>query len=223
MALAQVIIASLAAVGTSALGYLPPFVMASTIFSSIGCGLCYTLTEQTPEARWIGYQIILGAGFGIGIEQSIVNAQVSVDAADVGFGTTTVLLGNIIGGSVFISVADAVFSNEVLALAKEFPSVSSDTLTNDISALGGLLSPADLQLAIHGYNTGLGRAFLIAAGLSVVSCLAWPFTPWQSIKSKEKKEEDVEEAGNEPETKKNTAAGVEGEAVVEIDNVDRKQ
>lgn len=189
---AQVIIASIAAVATSAVGYLAPFVMLSTIFSAIGCGLAYTLVPSSTLAQSFGYQVLLGAGYGIGISQSIVNGQAVVETADVGFATSAVLLGNIVGGSVFISVAQAVYAAPVLKLAAELPGLGRDVL-DDIGSIERVLSPADQARAIGAYSHGLKNAFLMALVLAAASCLAWPFVHWASIKSKptEKTEEPV--------------------------------
>lgn len=75
--------------------------------------------------------MIRGAGYDIVIQQSLVNAQVSVEAADVGYGASAVLLGNIRESSIFISIAQAVFLGEVLKLEGQFPGMKRDTLIND--------------------------------------------------------------------------------------------
>jgi len=133
ISISDIIITTLAAIGTSFVGYLPPFVITSTVLSSLGTGFLYTIYPTIPHLHLIGYQILAGAGLGIGIQQSIVNAQASVEIADVGYGTTAVLLGNIIGGSVFIGVGQAIYLNEVLKLAEKFPGLDKKTLVDDFN------------------------------------------------------------------------------------------
>ncbi|KAI8628153.1 major facilitator superfamily domain-containing protein [Xylariaceae sp. FL1651] len=198
LTLADVIIATLAGIGTSYVGYLPPFVIAATTLSAVGAGLLYTLYPGSPGCQWIGYQIVCGAGFGIAIQQSIVNAQASVGADDVGYGTSAVLLGNIVGGAVVIGIAQALFAGEVLKLDGRFPGIGQDILLNDFQSLGRLLSPQDLEIAVEAYSSGLKKVFLLSLILCSISALSWPFIPWKSIKSKDKSSDATECGSSTP-------------------------
>lgn len=42
-----------------------PFMIFGAILNSIGCGLLSLLIVQTSAAKWIGYQVIFGAGRGL--------------------------------------------------------------------------------------------------------------------------------------------------------------
>ncbi|CAI6312205.1 unnamed protein product [Periconia digitata] len=192
MVISDVVIATAAAAMVPVVGYLPPFVIAATTLSSIGAGLLSSFHPNISRAQWIGYQAILGAGYGIGIQQSIVNAQASVEVSDIAYGTSAVLLGNIIGGSIFISIAQAVFLGEVLKLEGRFPGVSRDTLVNDFRSLREIISDQNLATALDVYNSGLKKVFLMAAVLCTFSVLAWPFIPWRPLKSEKEKEVVVE-------------------------------
>jgi hypothetical protein len=119
--ISEVSVVTVAATLVPAVGYLPPFVFAATTLSSIGAGRLSSLHAGSPKAQWIGYQVVLGAGYGIGTQQSLVNVQASVEAADIGYRTSAVLLGNILGGSIFISIAQAIFLGEVLNSWAKFP------------------------------------------------------------------------------------------------------
>jgi hypothetical protein len=50
------------------LGYYLPWALASGLLASIGSGLLGTLDANTPAARWIGFQILAGAGRGFGMQ-----------------------------------------------------------------------------------------------------------------------------------------------------------
>lgn len=52
----------------SKLGFYMPWVVFSGAAVAIGNGLMSTLTQHTSTAKWIGYQIILGAGRGAGMQ-----------------------------------------------------------------------------------------------------------------------------------------------------------
>ncbi|GAP87070.1 putative major facilitator superfamily transporter [Rosellinia necatrix] len=198
LTIAEVVASTVTGVGTSYVGYLPPFVIAATVLSSIGTGLLYTLYPGSPEGQWLGYQIICGAGFGIAIQQSIVNAQAIVADDDVGYAISAVLLGNIVGGSVVIGISQALFASEVLTLVGRFPGIGADTLLNHFRTLDEVLSPQDLEVAVQTYNTALNKVFLLALILCSISALSWPFIPWKSLKSEAKAPEKTESSSSVP-------------------------
>ena len=49
-------------------GYYLPFAAAGSAISAVGNGLVSMFSPSTKTATWIGYQIILGSGRGIGMQ-----------------------------------------------------------------------------------------------------------------------------------------------------------
>lgn len=60
----------------------PIFWIIGAVFCSIACGLFYTMNEQTGIGKWIGYQIIAGAGIGWGFQTAAAVAQVKAQPED---------------------------------------------------------------------------------------------------------------------------------------------
>jgi hypothetical protein len=52
----------------SKLGYFTPWAIGAGAVSAIGNGLVSTFSPTTSTARWVGYQILLGAGRGAGMQ-----------------------------------------------------------------------------------------------------------------------------------------------------------
>jgi hypothetical protein len=50
------------------MGYYLPWAVVCGILISIGGGLLSTLTPTTTTGKWVGYQIIAGAGRGAGFQ-----------------------------------------------------------------------------------------------------------------------------------------------------------
>ena len=46
------------------LGYYNPFLFVGTTLTSVAAGLYTTLKTDSDRAKWIGYQVISGAGIG---------------------------------------------------------------------------------------------------------------------------------------------------------------
>lgn len=49
-------------------GYYLPFALLSGALSAVGNGLISTFTVSTRTAVWIGFQIVVGAGRGLGAQ-----------------------------------------------------------------------------------------------------------------------------------------------------------
>jgi hypothetical protein len=59
-------------------GYHLPFCVLAGVLMAIGGGLISTYTPTTPTGRWIGYEIILGAGRGLGMQMVRQNPPIYV-------------------------------------------------------------------------------------------------------------------------------------------------
>lgn len=62
MVLAVSLFSVVSGIGVTVLGYITPWMLAGTLFMSIGCGLLTTFQTNTSTGTWIGYQIIAGTG-----------------------------------------------------------------------------------------------------------------------------------------------------------------
>ncbi|KAL3419414.1 major facilitator superfamily transporter [Phlyctema vagabunda] len=100
--------------GAAVTGYYTPSVYASSIFMSIGTGLLTTVRPQsTSRARWVGFQILCGAGIGLGEEQGLYMVQTALPEAHVATGVGIVLFAQTFGGALLMSVAQAVFLRDI--------------------------------------------------------------------------------------------------------------
>ncbi|KAL2013195.1 hypothetical protein VTN00DRAFT_720 [Thermoascus crustaceus] len=72
----------LGAVGSGAAvgkpGYYLPWSLGSSILSAIGNGFLSTLSPSTTTGKWIGYQILLSVGRGIGMQTPLIAVQNSL-------------------------------------------------------------------------------------------------------------------------------------------------
>lgn len=74
--LISMVVSSIAVAGVvTAVGYYTPFAILSPFLTATGAGLLTTLKPGTSTAKIFGYQILLGAGTGIGFHQPIIAAQ----------------------------------------------------------------------------------------------------------------------------------------------------
>jgi hypothetical protein len=152
--------------------YVPLMWLGSSIFVA-GGGLLYTLSRSNPFAKWFGYQVLTGAGYGAMVQIPITALQVVLSAADIPLGSTLVILAQCLGGSVGLAVAENVFRNSLHAqlLALQGVDVAA------VEAAGGAelqdVVPVGLLWPVRrGFQVAVSDAFLVAAGLGGVAFLA---------------------------------------------------
>ncbi|KAF4976733.1 hypothetical protein FZEAL_6648 [Fusarium zealandicum] len=187
MVVSVIVIAIFSGAGSSVVGYLPPFAYLATVLASVGAGMLFTLHPGISQSKWIGYQILFGAGSGTGIQQAIVGVQVAVDHADVAYATSSVMLVNTLAGSIFIGASQTLFLSEMTKVVERLPNLDQNTLLSGFQSIRDMLDSEDLVIAIDAYNRGVTKAFLIALVLCSVTVLTWPFVRWIPLKKKEEK------------------------------------
>lgn len=68
LVLSTTVFSIIAGGATTALGYYTPWMIIGSVLMSIGAGLISTWNPSTKIGAWLGYQIIYGAGIGVGIQ-----------------------------------------------------------------------------------------------------------------------------------------------------------
>lgn len=145
--------------------------------------------------RRIGYQILFGAGIGVSLELCNIAVQAVLQQSDIPVGTSLVVFARALGGAVFVSVAENVFSNRLSSQLEAVsgqisPSIvinsgATDLTSNIAQATSGNIGLIETILSI--YSGAITKAFLVAV---VLSCLALPGAlglEWVSIKIKDRK------------------------------------
>jgi MFS family permease len=69
-------------VALTKIGIVPLFWIIGGALGTIGCGLLYSMDEDTSTGKWIGYQIIVGFTSGWTFQVALSNAQVHANPED---------------------------------------------------------------------------------------------------------------------------------------------
>lgn len=168
------------------LGYYTPAFYTSTALQCIGAGLITTFHTNTGHSKWIGYQIIYGLGCGAGMQQPILCTQTVLPLRDVPIGTAVVTFAQILGGALFVSVAQNVFQNRLISsLQSSIPSLDPNIVlqagaTSLRTAIPHKLLP-DVQEA---YNRALTQTWYVAVALSCMTIFGAFVIEWKSVKDK---------------------------------------
>ncbi|OCK75213.1 MFS general substrate transporter [Lepidopterella palustris CBS 459.81] len=181
-----VIISMLSGGIVTAVGYYTPFMLVSSVLMSIGAGLLTTFETDTGHAKWIGYQFLFGAGVGFGMQQTLIVVQTVLPDADVPIGTAIMMFSQTLGGALFISVAQNVFTNQLIKnLSKAVPDINpSIVLKTGATELKHAIPAKYLSGVLHAYNDALTQTFYVSVAMAALSILGALFVQWKSMKGK---------------------------------------
>ncbi|KAK9477924.1 efflux pump antibiotic resistance protein [Lipomyces japonicus] len=179
----------LAGILVSRIGYYTPFMYIGTFFISIGAGLIITFKPTTMHAKWIGFQFIFGFGLGLGMQQSNVAAQTVLERKDVPTGASLMMFSQTLGGAIFLSIAETVFTNNLIKyLQRAIPGHNNDSIIELISNTGAtdlryVVASNYLPQVLSAYNDALRQTFIVGLCLSCMTCFGAFSMKWQSVKS----------------------------------------
>ena len=186
MILSLVLISIFAGIAITILGYYTPFMIASSVIMSIGAGLLSTFKVDTGHSMWIGYQAVFGLGIGLGMQQPMIAAQTVCDLADVPTATAVTNFCLTLGGALFISVGQNIFSNKLFTnLAATVPNVNPSVVLNTgATSLRTAIDPGDLSGVLEAYNRAITSTFYVSVAMAAFSIVGSLGMEWKSVKGK---------------------------------------
>ncbi|KAH7174255.1 putative MFS aflatoxin efflux pump [Fusarium flagelliforme] len=182
---AQVVASFIGAAGVQMFGQYMPFMLVGNAIMCVGTGLLTMLKANTTNSEWIGYQIPYGFGLGITLQVPLVASQTVLALEDVPTGTSVLIFCQLLGGAIFVSVGQNLFTNELARRIARVPGVDALNLQQEGATriLEGL-SDSTKRLVLVAYNASLRQAFLCGFILSCIGYLGAVLMEWKSIKNK---------------------------------------
>ena len=165
-------------------GIVAPIIVIGTAIGTVCTGLLYTLDVDTPEAKWIGYQVIGGVGWGIASQIPIITVQATAPAADLAEVTAILLFFQTVGGAFMVSAAQAAFVNVLVkVLPHSAPGVDPATVVNTgATDLRNVFSAEQVPGILVAYMRGLKMAFAIGlASAGVAFVIIVLFQRWNRL------------------------------------------
>jgi hypothetical protein len=181
-----VVLSLVAGISVTLLGYYTPFMYTSSVLMSIGGGLLTTFATNTGHAKWISYQFIYGAGVGLGMQQTLMVVQTVLPDADVPIGTAIMMFSQLLGGALFISVGQNVFTNQLIKnLSNAVPDLDPGlVLRTGATELKHAIPSQYLTGVLSAYNKTLTQTFDVSVAVAVMSIFGAVFVEWKSMKGK---------------------------------------
>lgn len=199
--LSQILFSPISGSLVGRLGYYLPWTIACGVLTTLGTGLLTTLTPTTTIGKWIGYQILAGAGRGCGFQMPLVAVQNRLPAAQISIGIALVIFSQTFGGAIFLALAQTDFTN---SLAKALPSLAPGVDVQAVvragaSGISNAVTGPEVAGVILAYNKAVQHALYLgtgAAGGMLIVC--WGMG-WGKVKAKKKKAKPADVA-NEKES-----------------------
>ncbi|KAI9749545.1 MAG: MFS sugar transporter [Chaenotheca gracillima] len=181
-----VISSILSGIAVTLVGYYTPFIILSTVLTSVGAGLLTTLTVDSGHAQWIGYQALFGLGTGTGLQLPLIAAQTVLKRADIPTGTAVIIFAQTLGGALFISIGQNVWTNE---LVKGLKQVVPDLDPNLVLQVGATSLKDQVPKEFYpgvlvAYNESLTKTFYVAVAMTILSLIGALGIEWKSVKGK---------------------------------------
>lgn len=83
-------------------GTAAPYLVLSSIIVTIASGLFYTLDIGTSTGKWVGYQILAGFGYGVGLQVPVVISQAFAAPSDMAPVTSIIICEYFLSLHIFV-------------------------------------------------------------------------------------------------------------------------
>jgi len=158
-----------------------PFLFGLPFLTAIGAGLLFTIDSSTSNAKLIGFQILVGAGIGGAMQNTMIAIQAEYHDNErlIPQATSMVNFAQLVGGVIGISIAGTLFANQ---LTKELVIYAPDLAPDVAQAIKEsvtvvLTLPADQQAAvIQAYAKALDFVYIIGVPAAILASLSALFT-----------------------------------------------
>ncbi|KAF1362295.1 efflux pump protein [Lizonia empirigonia] len=186
--LSQLLMVILSGVIVPKVGYYLPFAATGSAISAVGNGLVSMFSPSTSTARWIGYQIVLGSGRGIGMQIGIIAIQNVLPPQEIPVGIAFMIFCQNFAGAIFVVVAEVIFTQRLIKEIKAHTSsvsVSAALAAGASSSAVRALVPAgspELAGVLLAFSNSVDKVFILLMFCCLVGLFASLGMGWVDIR-----------------------------------------
>ncbi len=160
--------------------------LASSVFTSIGAGLLTSFDLDTGSPRWIGYQVIIGFGIGLGLQLPLMAVQTVLDMSEIPSATALMIFLQLFGAAMFVSVGESVLTNRLVSfISRNVPSVDAVAAVGaGATNIRNVIPAESLHGVLQAYNDALTQIFEIVLVMACLTAIGSVAMEWRSVKGK---------------------------------------
>lgn len=159
----------------TASGHYVPFMWVGSLIYIAGSVMYATLKTDSNAGKYLGYQILAGAGFGTAIQVTFIGVQVVTPAIDMPTVCALEVFFRQLGGSVGISVAQSIFLNTLTSHLRGISGINPEVVIHagviEGSWSNELMNSSTVSLVKDALNTAITKAFLLPIGATAVAAM----------------------------------------------------
>ncbi|PBP21838.1 hypothetical protein BUE80_DR007346 [Diplocarpon rosae] len=194
------------------LGYYMPMAIVGSILAAIGAGLCSMFDPTTSIGTWIGFQILMSAGRGLGFQTPLIAVQNHSTKDEISIVNALVVFAQYLGGALFLSLDKTVFTSSLKHYLHEYAPEVDPALIVNLGALGvKQVQPAATRKFVElAYSKAIQRVMYLGAASAAFGLLFAFGMGWTNIKKKAAAEKlsRLEEGAQKPEASITSDTGV---------------
>ncbi|KAK6220660.1 hypothetical protein LQW54_002105 [Pestalotiopsis sp. IQ-011] len=177
---------------TSVIGYYTVLMIIGSALLIVGSALITLWTPDTKTGTWIGYQIVVGVGIGLGLQGPNVAAQTVMSKNDMAIALSLLNFINFLASTVFITVSQTLLEAQLVRkLSAIIPNLDAASLANGgATSLRGMVSEDMVPVVLDKYNESMRSIWYLALGLACLGFVASCAMPWKSVKAKKDDNEE---------------------------------
>ncbi|KAK4937643.1 hypothetical protein LTR10_021789 [Elasticomyces elasticus] len=181
------------------IGYYLPIAVLASMLVTIGMGLTTTFTPTTKTGAWIGYQIIMGAGRGLGFQIPIIAVQNNSPKEEVSIVNALVVFAQNLGPAIFLSLDEIIFTNGLKHYLPIYaPGISPElVVTAGATGIREAVSAAALPGVLKAYTKSIDHALYLGTGAAGGAFIFAFGMGWVDIRKKKAEAVKVEKLDEE--------------------------
>ena len=163
-------------------GHYVPFMWIGAPTLAAGGGLYQLIRVDTPDAQWIGFQILSGFGYGICSQMPILAVHVVLSKANIPTGLVMVMFFQMLGGALAPSVGQNLFVDSLLRNLSKVQGIDAEAVV----AAGGtgfreVVPPKLMDVVIDVFNSALRNVFWAALATPVLAWIVSWAMEWRKL------------------------------------------
>ncbi|RDB21176.1 putative transporter C3H1.06c [Hypsizygus marmoreus] len=154
-------------------GQYRPTIWAAFAVFTVGLGLMFRLDGFSSTAEKVIYPLIAAIGLGCLFQVPLIGLQAAMPIKDMATSTSTFGFIRTLGGTVGISIGQAIFSSTVSKKIRKIPNIALDTspggLSESVRGLKNIPDPTQRAAVIDAYARSISTIWLVMTPIIGVS------------------------------------------------------